>query len=202
MINNSCRKQGVAESRHLGCYEDRGVFIGIGEFLKETDGAAARRRLDTFTLSLTAEIIGRQAPLVNRPVITGLVFHELMHAYHDLLAPDGFGNECIRSTYDIAVHSQALHYGLERRHLPNTSDYGDLESPWKTEFVANSYATKNDHEYFAELASIYYLGQLRYSSDGDTYPRDRWDLAEYDRNGFEMIARLIDGDGCGDWTPQ
>jgi hypothetical protein len=61
-----------------------------------------------------------------------VMLHELLHAYHNKLMPDGFDNKGIKAFYNQAMS--------------------------KSVYAKNEYVTKNDKEFFAVTASIFLSG--------------------------------------------
>ena len=61
-----------------------------------------------------------------------IILHELLHAHHDRMLPDGFGNADVKQFFDIG------------------------RGVWP----GDSYMMSNDHEFFAVTASVYLFGDI------------------------------------------
>jgi hypothetical protein len=94
------------------------------------------------------------------------LLHEVAHACHDRVAPDGVNNETIRSAYQGAVAS-----GLYEQVL-NISGV-----------IHQANAIMNAMEYFANSTTAYFLRN-------DDWPEDRDALAETDPAGFQMVRQI------------
>jgi hypothetical protein len=94
------------------------------------------------------------------------LLHEVAHAYHDRVAPNGVNNEIIRSAYQGAVAS-----GLYEQVL-NVSGV-----------IHQANAIRNAMEYFANSTTAYFLRN-------DDWPEDRDALAQTDPAGFQMIRHI------------
>ena len=69
--------------------------------------------------------------------------HELAHAYHDRVLPDGFGNKAIKAAYKRAK-ADGLYDNVEQR-------FGDGRSA-----KVRAYAITNPQEYFAECSEAFF----------------------------------------------
>jgi hypothetical protein len=93
-----------------------------------------------------------------------ILLHELCHAVHAHLLDN-------KNPHIIAAYNQAMERGL----------YASVKHESGRELKA--YASTNDHEYFAEL-SCSYLDRCAY------FPFTREDLKEYDRAGYDLMAKV------------
>ncbi len=126
-----------------------------------------------------------------------VISHELAHAWHDLVIPDGFNNQCIIDTYNFSVTRDNLYDNVL------VQDYWNPHNPSPYfENSARAYASVNHKEYFAELVAFYTLGKMHGSRRGSEYQftqqgirrvpyRDRLEMYEVDRNGYLMVYRLF-----------
>ncbi len=96
--------------------------------------------------------------------------HELAHAYHDRVLPNGFGNEPIKAMFNKAKTS-GLYDRVEQR-------FGDGRS----EHV-RAYAITNPMEYFAECSESFF-------STNDFFPFNREQLGQYDSEMFSLLKKL------------
>jgi Domain of unknown function (DUF2341)/Concanavalin A-like lectin/glucanases superfamily/Carbohydrate esterase, sialic acid-specific acetylesterase/Glucose-regulated metallo-peptidase M90 len=96
--------------------------------------------------------------------------HELAHAYHDRVLPDGFGNKAIKAAYKQAK-ADGLYDDVEQR-------FGDGRSA-----NVRAYAMTNPQEYFAECSEAFF-------STNDFYPFTRDQLAKYDPRMCEVLKEV------------
>ncbi len=96
--------------------------------------------------------------------------HELAHAYHDRVLPDGFDNRAIKDAYKQAK-ADGLYDNVEQR-------FGDGRSA-----KVRAYAMTNPQEYFAECSEAFF-------STNDFYPFTRDQLAEYDPGMCEVLKEV------------
>jgi hypothetical protein len=97
--------------------------------------------------------------------------HELAHAYHDLVLPQGFGNPQIKAAYERAKAS-GKYDRVERRNgkgRPNTFE--------------RAYALTDPQEFFAENTEALF-------SANDFFPFTRDELKQHDPETFELLMRL------------
>lgn len=97
--------------------------------------------------------------------------HELAHAYHHRVLPDGYGNPEIQTAYDRAKAS-GTYENVERWHgdgRPNTRE--------------RAYALSNPMEYFAESTEAFF-------GRNDFYPLNRADLKRHDPGMERLLAKL------------
>ncbi len=99
-----------------------------------------------------------------------LVLHELAHAYHDRVLPDGHANATVREAYERAQAS-GRYDQVERR---------DASGNTRTD---RAYALTNPAEYFAETSEAFF-------STNDFFPFVREELERIDPHGCAMLARL------------
>jgi len=98
--------------------------------------------------------------------------HELAHAYHDRVLPEGFGNEQIKAAFENAT-TKGLYERVEQR-------FGDGRSA-----NVRAYAITNPMEYFAECSEAFY-------STNDFFPFTREQLAIHDPEMFALLKTLWD----------
>ena len=115
-------------------------FSNVGIFERET------RRMPNFTL------------------------HELAHAYHDRVLPDGFGNQPLKTAFEHA-REKGLYEQVEQR-------FGDGRSA-----VVRAYALTNPMEYFAECSEAFF-------STNDFFPFTREQLEKHDPQMFALLKTL------------
>jgi hypothetical protein len=96
--------------------------------------------------------------------------HELAHAYHDLVLPQGFHNADLRSAYD-KVKASGKYEEVERR-----SAEGRLQ-------MGRAYGLTNPQEYFAESTEAFFVRN-------DFFPYTKEELKAYDPEMFELLGRL------------
>ena len=99
-----------------------------------------------------------------------LVLHELAHAYHDRVLPDGHANATIREAYERAQAS-GRYDQVERRDARGNTQ------------IDRAYALTNPAEYFAETSEAFF-------STNDFFPFVRKELERIDPHGCAMLARL------------
>lgn len=96
--------------------------------------------------------------------------HELAHAYHDQVLPQGYGNPEIQAAYDRAK-AGGTYDRVERTDAEGRTD------------VERAYAMTNPQEYFAESTEAYF-------SRNDFFPYNREQLKRHDPGMFELLGRL------------
>ena len=96
--------------------------------------------------------------------------HELAHAYHHRVLPDGFDNPLLRGAYERAK-KEGRYERVERR-----------DANGKTT-LDRSYALTNPQEFFAELSESYF-------SRNDFYPYVRTELERHDPESIPVLERL------------
>jgi len=100
--------------------------------------------------------------------------HELAHAYHDRILPNGFGNEAIKAAFNNAK-ANGLYERVEQR-------FGDGRSA-----TVRAYAMTTPMEYFAECTEAFF-------STNDFYPFTREQLLKHDPDMFELLQKLWNED--------
>jgi hypothetical protein len=101
-----------------------------------------------------------------------LVIHELTHAFHDKLLPDGWDNATLLDAYQKAVDSHRYE-----------------QVAYVKGGVGRAYALTNATEYFAELSEAYFWRN-------DYYPFVRWDIEEHDPVIHPLLPVLWGVDGA------
>jgi len=96
--------------------------------------------------------------------------HELAHAYHNRVLPDGFANPAIRAAYEHAKAS-GNYEQVDRR---------DSKGQTRRD---RAYALSDAMEYFAETSEAYF-------TRNDFYPFDREELREHDPRMFALLGKL------------
>ena len=97
--------------------------------------------------------------------------HELAHAYHHRVLPDGFDNEAVQAAFGRAKASGK--YEQVERHFGNG----------KPNTIETAYALRNPMEYFAECTEAYF-------SRNDFFPFIRTELKRHDPEMFELLETL------------
>ncbi len=95
--------------------------------------------------------------------------HELAHAYHDRVLPNGFQNDAIKQAYE-AAKADGLYDVVEQR-------FGDGRSA-----NVRAYAITNPMEYFAECSEAFF-------STNDFFPFNRNQLAKHDPRIFAILEK-------------
>ena len=97
--------------------------------------------------------------------------HELAHAYHDRVLPDGFENAEIKAAYQRAKESKS---------------YNNVER-WSGDAVKNAkekaYAMTDQMEYFAESTEAFF-------SRNDFFPFNRKELKKHDPEMFKLLGKV------------
>lgn len=96
--------------------------------------------------------------------------HELAHAYHDRVLPQGYANKAIRDAYENAK-AKGLYDRVEQR-------FGDGRSA-----NVRAYAMTTPMEYFAECSEAYF-------STNDFFPFTHEQLAKHDPEMFALVKSL------------
>lgn len=96
--------------------------------------------------------------------------HELSHAYHDRVLPNGFGNPELKAAFGTAKQS-GKYDRVERQ---------DSEGRKRMDVA---YALTNPQEYFAESTEAYF-------TRNDFFPFDRNELNQHDPETLKLIAKL------------
>ncbi len=100
-----------------------------------------------------------------------VAFHELSHAYHDRVLPDGFKNAGLLALY-AAAKASGSYEKVARRNGRGRPDS-----------VERAYGMRSVAEYFAENSEAYFVGN-------DFYPFVRSELKQHDPAVQEALARL------------
>ena len=112
----------------------------------------------------------------------GVMVHELSHAYHDRMLPDGYDNPDILACYRAAMKDKL--YDCVKVH--------GTQGP-----TAKAYACTNDKEYFAELSTAFLGGVGEYTDHeyNKWFPFNRKQVKEHDPRAHALLSRLwrIDG---------
>eukprot|EP00536_Pseudo-nitzschia_multiseries_P013928 jgi/Psemu1/291152/fgenesh1_pg.632_\ len=112
----------------------------------------------------------------------GVMIHELSHAYHHGMLPDGYSNKEIRECYERAMEEGL--YDQVEYHRSCTRDGA------RTKAKARAYAATNPMEYFAELSAAFLGGLDETSEYNKWYPYNRKQLEEHDPRAHAMLSRL------------
>jgi hypothetical protein len=109
-----------------------------------------------------------EAETIRMPNFT---LHELAHAFHDRVLPDGFQNAEIKSAYDRAQKNGA--YEKVERWFGNG----------RANTTERAYAMTDPMEYFAELTEAFF-------SRNDFFPFTHEELKEHDPEMEQLLAKL------------
>jgi hypothetical protein len=109
----------------------------------------------------------------------GLFLHELSHAYHHSLLPDGYENKEIEECFQHAM-KEALY-----ENVPVHGSNGP---------TARAYACSNAMEYWAELSTAFLGGLNKKQEYNKWYPFNRHQLKEHDPRAFEVLSKLWQAD--------
>eukprot|EP00978_Attheya_sp_CCMP212_P011767 scaffold29255_cov37-Attheya_sp.AAC.2 len=107
----------------------------------------------------------------------GVMLHELSHAYHFKLVPDGEDNADVKKCYESAMkkglyNSVAVHNGRAGN------------GPCR------AYACNNHCEYFAELSTAFLGGLDPKVEHNKWFPFNRHQLAKHDPDAYQMLQRI------------
>jgi hypothetical protein len=105
----------------------------------------------------------------------GLMLHELSHAYHHRMLPDGYDNKEI-----LACYKQAMKEGL----------YDKVKVHGTQGPEAKAYACTNDKEYFAELSTAFLGGKDKNKEYNKWFPFNRSQLQKHDPRAYNLLCRL------------
>ncbi len=105
--------------------------------------------------------------------VPATMIHELAHAYHDQLLPNGFQNAQILDAFNAAV---------------GTGKYDWVLRTAEPDYMTQHYARVNELEFFAEL-SVTMLAASGY------YPFVKAEFKRYDYDTYRTIAELWRADG-------
>ena len=135
---------------------------------------------------------------ISLPQVIEVLVHEMAHAWHDLVVPDGSDNQCIKDAYRFSVERDQLYYDRPYTGLPHGVYRSGLTGPFRPvrSERLNSYASVNRQEYFAEIVRHYFLGRTFSADSQSNYPfNDRWGMYDVDRNGYFTVFALFDESG-------
>ncbi len=96
--------------------------------------------------------------------------HELAHAYHDRVLPQGFGNPDLKAAYQ-RMKASGLYERVERRNSEGQTR------------IDRAYALTNPQEYFAEVSEAYF-------STNDFFPFTRSELERHDPEMAKLLGQL------------
>lgn len=131
-------------------------------WLRDNKRDPAMARAVEFTNILSFERETKRMP--------NFTLHELAHAYHHRVLPEGFGNKEIKSAFESA-QAKGLYERVEQR-------FGDGRSAH-----VRAYAMTTPMEYFAESSEAFF-------STNDFYPFTRDQLAMHDPEMLALLSRL------------
>jgi hypothetical protein len=131
-------------------------------WLRENNRDEAMEKAIEFTNVRTFERETKRMP--------NFALHELAHAYHDRVLPQGFGNTEIRAAFEKAK-AGGRYDRVEQR-------FGDGRSAH-----VRAYAITSPQEYFAECSEAFF-------STNDFFPFTRDQFAKYDPEMFNLLKRL------------
>jgi len=130
-----------------------------------------------------------QAPLYRRDCdlwgIGGVMLHELSHAYHHCMLPDGYENQEIQKCYELAME-EGLYDSID--YHSSGSCNGDGEKIKKS--TAKAYACTNAMEYFAELSAAFLGGLDDTKEYNKWYPYNRKQIQKHDPRAYSMLSRM------------
>lgn len=105
----------------------------------------------------------------------GGLLHELCHAYHCKVLPDGFDNVLVREAYKTAMSKNL--YDAVAVHGPQ----GRSGQPQK------AYACANPMEFFAELSVAYLWGRDHKTEYNKWFPHNRAQLRKHDIESYRVL---------------
>ena len=122
----------------------------------------------------------------------GVMLHELSHAYHNGMLPDGYDNKEIQRCYDLAM-KDGLYDSIEYH-----CGFGK-DGKTVTKSTAKAYAASNAMEYFAELSAAFLGGLDDTKEYNKWYPFNRSQIKKHDPRAYELLLRLwkVDEDIAG-----
>jgi hypothetical protein len=107
--------------------------------------------------------------------VGGVILHEMSHAYHHSMLPDGYENCDIKECYE-----QAMKDGLY--------DRVQVHGPQGPK--AKAYACSNCMEYWAELSAAFLGGLDNKQEYNKWYPFNRQQIKEHDPRAFSVLSKL------------
>ena len=105
----------------------------------------------------------------------GVMVHELSHAYHHSMLPDGYDNKEIDECYKMAMKDD----------LYKSVEVHGTQGP-----KAKAYACTNRMEYWAELSTAFLGGLNKRQEYNKWYPFNRQQLKEHDPRAFALLSKL------------
>jgi hypothetical protein len=105
----------------------------------------------------------------------GIILHELSHAYHHRLLPDGYENKDIKECFDMAMKE-----GL----------YESVKVHGSQGPEARAYACSNCMEYWAELSTAYLGSDDESVEYNKWYPFNRKQIQDHDQRAYALLSRL------------
>ena len=169
------RERGV--SFYIAPTNDRYVVDGAVDWRAPCPGLAACYRATDRLIQLW--MVSRFQYFANT------VVHELAHAWtHLMVNGDAWNNQCINDAYRFSIERDGKYLNMEERGTVYPHRYG-------TGRFSDAYAATNVAEYFAELATVWYLGG---DFVANQLPASRAELLEYDRNGYFLMYELMDAE--------
>lgn len=115
--------------------------------------------------------------------IGGVMLHELSHAYHHGMLPNGYANKDIQRCYDLAM-KEGLYDSIEY-HSGCSSDGGAMRRS-----TAKAYACTNAMEYWAELSAAFLGGLDDKKEYNKWYPFNREQIQKHDPRAYSMLSHL------------
>jgi hypothetical protein len=107
--------------------------------------------------------------------VGGVILHEMSHAYHHSMLPDGYKNCDIKECYE-----QAMKDGL----------YKSVQVHGQQGPKAKAYACSNCMEYWAELSAAFLGGLDSKEEYNKWYPFNRQQIKEHDPRAFSVLSKL------------
>ena len=126
-------------------------------------------------------------PTNHNDLVIETLVHELAHAWHDLVVPNGFANQCVIDAYEFSVVRDQLYSDFQYRSLSGNYPDGVIEG-----MSGSTYAATNHLEYFAELVTVYFMQDAFTPGSGHVRPfSSRSGIYDLDRNGYWMVTKLV-----------
>ena len=118
--------------------------------------------------------------------IGGVMLHELSHAYHHGMLPNGYANKEIQRCYELAM-KEGLYDSIEYHSgcSSSSSDGGAMRRS-----TAKAYACTNAMEYWAELSAAFLGGLDDKKEYNKWYPFNREQIQKHDPRAYSMLSRL------------
>jgi hypothetical protein len=118
--------------------------------------------------------------------IGGVMLHELSHAYHHGMLPNGYDNKEIQKCYELAM-KEGLYDSIEY-HSGCSNSNNDSGAMRKA--TAKAYACTNAMEYWAELSAAFLGGLDDTKEYNKWYPFNREQIQKHDPRAYSMLSRL------------